>query len=399
MKKWIYFALFYIAAAYPPTAAAVPYYFGEPEVLLPSNADDGFKKETKVLVRGLAAAGYSSAWKLDTESALGGRLGVMFPAGSLGDLGLSAGYIAGPVSKLTLTTGGKIFEFKREVRFRRILAEYRKEYPMGEYWSFVPGCAAGLAFGRVEMKTGEGMDSKVWSGLSWDISARFLRRMTKLDMYFAVKYAGFPKFDKDESKGLPKMNWEAIGFSVGLAFGGRPVPSSVYSHSDHEDRKDYGTSVSESVPQAVADDKPAAEYEDEPFETYEDYIAFAKESFSQGDYRQAVISYNEALASLPDGDERAVGALERIGLSLLKQGRYKQAGDVYISAVKTGKGLGLNNTEVVNAYLGLAYCLQKEGNFKWAVANYKAAWKRTPNPQTRRKIEEALADIRKNGTR
>ena len=127
--------------------------------------------------------------------------------------------------------------------------------------------------------------------------------------------------------------------------------------------------------------------------TCEDYIESANRAYLAGDYKQAISQYDEAIALVPVGDERSISMHEGKGRSLMWQGNYALAENDYQVAIKNAAALKVNNTAVLNAYLGLAYCLDKEGRLKQAKTNYKIAWRMTKNPRTKRKIENILRNI------
>jgi predicted negative regulator of RcsB-dependent stress response len=128
-------------------------------------------------------------------------------------------------------------------------------------------------------------------------------------------------------------------------------------------------------------------------EGYEDYIKKADEYLSLDDLDNAFNEYGKALKSISVDDERQIYILERQGYILDKQNNCTRAKKFYASAINLSKKLNVKNKDVVNAYLGLAYCQKEEGNSEMALKNYKAALKITDNPSTKKKIEKKIKEI------
>ncbi|MCG2725883.1 MAG: PorV/PorQ family protein [Elusimicrobia bacterium] len=125
-------------------------------------------------------------------------------------------------------------------------------------------------------------------------------------------------------------------------------------------------------------------------ESYEAYLEYAEDYLAQRDYENAFNEFGKASESISIDDGRQVYILERQGLILLKQNNYSRCKRFYSAAIKTAKSLNIADKNVVNAYLGLAYCQKKTGGEKWAIINYKAVLKLTKDSNTKLRIEKAL---------
>ena len=377
-------------------------FFGDVEVFLPSNVADGEKAVLDNMEQTFVAHGGSDAGTITTPAAIGLRLGLLYPVENLGDVGGSVGYINGPNSEIKLTDNNPTYgisnlDYTRELSFVRVLGEFKKEYVINPQWRFKPGFGVGMAFGsdkeRVATATnlfagaaGAG-GSTTWSGLTWEITSGFACKMKTTDLNIAVKYAAFPKLDGDPA-------WGTIGISVGLSFGqgGSSTPSKTEIVSKYHDNSYSGQSM-ETFKQEPVEKEPMPE-NIEAAESYETYMERAADYFAQKDYTRAIDEYDQALKVLPENDEREIHVLERKGAASLKQEDYSAAKEFYMSAIKTAKTFSITDKTVVNAYLGLAYCLQETGNTKWARINYKTAWKLTKDPNTKRRIERALNELK-----
>ncbi|MCK5358075.1 MAG: PorV/PorQ family protein, partial [Elusimicrobiales bacterium] len=123
---------------------------------------------------------------------------------------------------------------------------------------------------------------------------------------------------------------------------------------------------------------------------HEAYMKYAENHLTQKDYENAFVLYNKASKSLSKEDKRQIYLLERMGLTLLKQKNHSKAENFYYASIQIAKDLSITDTDVVNAYLGIAFCQEKMGKIKWSRINYKTALKLTKNPDTKLRIEKAL---------
>ncbi len=397
---------FFSSAAFASQGRLKP--FAELDLFLPGNVSDGEEAD----VRSWEPQSYS----IKTYAAIGGRVGILYSARDLADLGLSVGYIPGPNSEIksTFVSGPPYnYDYTRELRIIRILAEFRKEIPGGEKWFFRPGVGIGMALGTATRSFssggGDSYDVQKWSGITWELSAGLAYRMSSADLNFAVRYAGFPTAPAKEisnSNDFPKIDWSTIGFSIGLSFGGnsdRQHPSSQSKarkyREDYEPRRTAPEPERDAPPSIAPVDETSDQgappvITDEP-ETakpvgYETYIEYAEDYITAKDYAKAVGEYTNALKALEPKDPRAVFVLERKGMCFTRLKNYARAKGSCASSIKTAKALGLNNTVVVNAYSGLAYALEKGGNVPSAVKNYEKALELSKNPATKAKIRKIL---------
>jgi tetratricopeptide (TPR) repeat protein len=320
------------------------------------------------------------ASNVDSMGALGLRFSYLRSISDNFEAGGSLGYIMGPNAELNSGLLGSTADWERDMSFIRLLGELKTEIPLGGNWKFNPGLSAGMAFGNISYSGGiSGSDS--WSGFAWEISAPFVYN----DYLFAIKYAGFPTGENSDE-------WNTFGLSVGLRFGlsGGGASSSRRDYDDDE----YKPSEQE----AKRDFKPTQDFEEEEdfvlAESYESYVEEADDSFSRGAYMEAAGQYTGALRFLEPSDKRRIYILERQGTALGKQDKFEEGIKLYMAAIKVSKNLSIVDRNVVNAYLGLSYCLARSGNIPWAIINYKSARELTKSESLKLKIEEVLEGLK-----
>ncbi len=119
----------------------------------------------------------------------------------------------------------------------------------------------------------------------------------------------------------------------------------------------------------------------------------ADKYFAQKDYENAALEYKKALESIPETDSRRIYVYERQGQLELKGRNLPKAKDFFLAAIQTAKKLGVSDTNVVNAYLGLAYCFEKTGNIAPAVKNYEKAMELSASEKTKARIKTILRKL------
>jgi hypothetical protein len=175
----------------------------------------------------LSGAGYSSAGSIQSKAAIGGRLGAMMDLAEAFDVGLSAGYIAGPHSDSSILAvgGGKsaTFSDSRDISFFRFLVEPTLNVKMGETSAFHLGTGVGIAQGRVQeavacsggacvVNNRLASNSSSWSGFTWEVSPYFSFK----EFMLGARYAGFPTFKGNSNNS--KIEWTSVGFFSGFKF-------------------------------------------------------------------------------------------------------------------------------------------------------------------------------------
>ena len=188
------------------------------------------------------AAGDIATYSLDTDAALGFRIGAMHPIEDLVDIGLSWGYIAGPDTDVKATMG-QTYKFKADRRFYRFLLEGRKDFEINDKVSALGGIGMGWAFGRSEWirklpaveYTEQGAIAPTsrnyyFNGFTWELSAGVSYKATdKINVDLGIRYAMFPRMknehdlyvDPDGSLsnfGQTGMQWNTLGFFTGVRF-------------------------------------------------------------------------------------------------------------------------------------------------------------------------------------
>jgi opacity protein-like surface antigen len=214
-------------------------YIGSLDLFTVANADDRMDRR----LRAYRSVGTISSYELDTNAALGFRIGALYPIEDVADVGLSWGYISGPSGTSMTVDGddGSIRDYDFNRRFSRLLAEARKEFKHSDKISFLGGVGLGVAFGREEIvNTGlpdyeRGIlqpttSDKYFSGLTWELTAGAVYKATeKLNVEAGLKYAGFPPCpggpptrrtgDNEYRDGqFTGMNWSTLGFFAGVSF-------------------------------------------------------------------------------------------------------------------------------------------------------------------------------------
>lgn len=301
------------------------------------------------------------------------------------------------------------FDYTRAVSFVRTLLEFKKAYRINEGWTFTPAVGAGMAFGSnkgiVKRSTnyfaGDTVESAAWSGFTWEAASGFAYQMERLELTLAAKYAAFPSYKGDSARGLAKIDWGTVGFSIGLGFGGRGVSTAAkkdYSAISRGD--DYSRQNAEVVKQEPVEQESKPEdveavrnYGVHNAARYDSYVQFAEDFISQREYVKALKAYDNALGVLAENDVRGIYIWERKGAVLAEQKNYLKAKGYYAFAIKTAKGLGVTDKTVVNAYLGLAYCLAKGGNTPAAIRNYKKAMQLSTNETTKTRIKKTIREL------
>ena len=139
-------------------------------------------------------------------------------------------------------------------------------------------------------------------------------------------------------------------------------------------------------PQVVV--RPAAK------KTYQEYLEAADDCISRKDYRRAEIEYGRAQKALAKNDRRRVYTYEQLGAVALKSKATARAKNYYIAAIQTAKNLRISDVNVVNAYLGLAYCFEKSGNTALAIRNYEKALDLSASSTTKSRIRKLLQRLK-----
>jgi len=177
-------------------------------------------------------------------------------------------------------------------------------------------------------------------------------------------------------------------FSVSLKFGTRNSFPRGYDYNKLYQPKKI---AEEPIAYPVEYVKGDIEVEED---SYEEHMENAEIYWRENNRVQAFEEYEKALSLLPEDSMIRIQILERQGLLLLEQKEYIKAKKTYVKSINIAKASKVKNRDVVSAYLGLAYCLAKTGNKKWARANYKKAWKLTDSEETKSKIERSLENLK-----
>jgi hypothetical protein len=201
--------------------------YGTLDVFVPSNSGDGLWSDIQSGMRQLSGSGYSSVGSIQSNAAVGGRLGIMMELAEAFDLGLSGGFIAGPHSDSSILAagGGKsaTLSDKRDISYFRFLVEPTLNVKMSDVSSFHLGAGLGVASGRVEeaiscsgsacvVNGAVATNTSTWSGFTWEVSPYFSYK----SVLFGGRYAGFPKFNGNSNNS--KIEWTSAGVFSGFRF-------------------------------------------------------------------------------------------------------------------------------------------------------------------------------------
>lgn len=111
-------------------------------------------------------------------------------------------------------------------------------------------------------------------------------------------------------------------------------------------------------------------------------------------YAGAAANMRAAAARLSTYDARRVYLLERQGWLALAARDIPKAKQLYIDAIQLAKKLKFSGRAVVNAYCGLAFCMEKGGDILAAELNYNHAQELTADPRLSAEIGRALKRLR-----
>ncbi len=208
--------------------------FGSLDMFTVANADDRHEN----LLKSHKANGNIGSYSLNSDAALGFRVGALYPIEDIADVGLSWGYVSGPNGERKVD-GVKDLEYSR--RFYRFLVEGRKDFKYNDKIAFLGGAGLGVAYGRQAITEPRAsynsngalthpVADKYFSGLAWELTAGAVYKATdKMNVEAGLKYAGFPSCPNDPptltpgsanySEGeMTGMNWSTLGFFVGVRF-------------------------------------------------------------------------------------------------------------------------------------------------------------------------------------
>ena len=123
-------------------------------------------------------------------------------------------------------------------------------------------------------------------------------------------------------------------------------------------------------------------------------ILAAKLMMSQGRYSDAHEEWTSAARLLSADDERSVFVYERMGAAAVREKEIQDAKAAYLRAIEFAKAHRIEDDSLVNAYLGLAWCLSVQGQVPSAINNYARAKQLSDNDATRQKIDAKIAELK-----
>lgn len=150
----------------------------------------------------------------------------------------------------------------------------------------------------------------------------------------------------------------------------------------------------EAAPAPVpAEAKPAAGAESEKELAF--HLRSARRYAARKQYRSAAAEYGASLGFIPEGDARAVHALERQGAMVLRAGDAAKAQEYFQAAINKANGMKASGRDVANAYLGLGYCQEQAKKIPEALASYEKALDFSTSPNVKAKIAKTISDLKK----
>lgn len=129
-------------------------------------------------------------------------------------------------------------------------------------------------------------------------------------------------------------------------------------------------------------------------DAYKNTLIHAQILAERRNYSGAAADCRAAMAQLQPGDPRRVYLLERQGWLALNAGNMSAAKQLYINAIRAARKLKFTGRAVINAYSGLAFCMERAGDFLAAELNYNHALELAPGPKFTQAIEQALRRVR-----
>jgi opacity protein-like surface antigen len=226
MVKAILIGMFVLGICKPVGAADDGVkYFANVDMFAAGTAAD----RAKHIMHANQVAGGFGTYSLKTEDAVGGRIGALYAVEGIADVGISAGYIAGPNGSLTID--GVKFYKSMDRNFYRFLAEGRRDFKVTDKISVLGGAGIGMAFGRQKYtyETAQAVSSvnnllvtsidRSFNGFTWEASAGVSYKATeKMSVDLGVRYAGFPACSNTVDGKILGMKWNSLGAFAGVRF-------------------------------------------------------------------------------------------------------------------------------------------------------------------------------------
>lgn len=126
----------------------------------------------------------------------------------------------------------------------------------------------------------------------------------------------------------------------------------------------------------------------------QNHMSQAAAYIKEKDYENAAQEYDKALeAASPDDARNRSHIYERQGWLALMDNDSTGAKELYLMAVDEAEQGEVSDQNLVNAYRGLAFCYEKSGDIRPAVANYKKALKLANDNTVKRSIKKKLQQL------
>lgn len=116
----------------------------------------------------------------------------------------------------------------------------------------------------------------------------------------------------------------------------------------------------------------------------------------KGDLPKAELEWRLARSTLRDYDVNRLYIFERIGATNVQEGDLREARKNFDRAIEFARVHHLSNETLVDAYLGLAYCLTRDTQYDLAMRTYSSAYRLSKNNSVREIIlhrMEAVAGL------
>ncbi len=142
---------------------------------------------------------------------------------------------------------------------------------------------------------------------------------------------------------------------------------------------------------------PACHQEDEPRQAIaatpgdaEAHLGLAQALMQCQEWTEAALEFQSAANLVPKDDDLRLLITERLGKIALRQNRLPEAKGLFLRAIKFANLHNLVDTNLTNAYLGLAYCLDAQNDSQNAIKNLKKAYSLVQDEDIRRQIRARL---------
>ncbi len=130
------------------------------------------------------------------------------------------------------------------------------------------------------------------------------------------------------------------------------------------------------------------------FQTPDGLLATVDEFIRLEMFQPAEKTLNDLAPQIPGDDTRHVRRLERLGTAQRRQGKIAEARNSYTEALTLAIRLGMRDRWSAEAYAGMGYCLQAQGNTDLAAKFFAKALEAGATPETAKAVEAELKKLK-----